>query len=116
MDCDHATSLIDVTGTLSCHLVSSLKLSSLFCMQNPSSRRWLAWHDRAIWQQEQARAAGARPRFQPVLDIEEPRRGRLPTRPSMSRSVPAAFSYCASRPGQTALEAELGSIENTRRP
>lgn len=107
LDCDHATSLIDVTGTLSCQLVSSLKLSSLFCLQTPSSRKWLARHDRDIWQQEAARAVNARPRFQPVLDIEEPRRGRLPTRPAMSRSMPVAFSYCASRSGQTALEAEL---------
>jgi len=104
MDCDHATSIIDVSGTVDGQLVQGLKFTNFCGLQTHTSKMQLAAHNRDVWQEEQARAVKARPRFQPLMEIDNPRRGRLPTRPAMSRSSPVAFCYSAARHGQTAME------------
>ncbi|CAE8723313.1 unnamed protein product, partial [Polarella glacialis] len=65
--------------------------------------------------EDRARAVKARPRFQPVMEIDNPRKGRLPTRPSMSRPSSIAFCYSAAANGQTAMEMQIsmpGSMES----
>lgn len=49
----------------------------------------------------------ARPRFQPVMEIDNPRKGRLPTRFAMSRSSSIAFCFSAAGHGQTAMEMKM---------
>lgn len=107
MDCDHATTLIDIGGTLDGSLVSGLKYSSFCGLQAHSTKMMLANHERGVWQEEKARSVAARPRFQPVMEIDNPRRGRLPTRPAMSRSSSIAFCYSAAGHGQTAMEMKM---------
>jgi hypothetical protein len=109
MDCDHATSVVDVSGTLDGKLVGGLKYRSFCGLKGHTAKMNLAQHDRGVWQEEQARKVKARPRFQPMMEIDNPRKGRLPTRPAMSRSSPAAFCYAAARHGQTAMELLLES-------
>eukprot|EP00930_Biecheleria_cincta_P034959 TRINITY_DN24094_c0_g1_i1.p1 TRINITY_DN24094_c0_g1~~TRINITY_DN24094_c0_g1_i1.p1 ORF type:complete len:560 (-),score=96.22 TRINITY_DN24094_c0_g1_i1:109-1767(-) len=107
MDCDHATSLIDVGGTLDGSLVSGLRFSNFCGLKAHSSKMTLANHERDVWQEEKARSVKARPRFQPLMEIENPRKGRLPTRPAMSRSSSIAFCYAAAGHGQTAMEMQM---------
>ncbi|CAK9036173.1 unnamed protein product, partial [Durusdinium trenchii] len=107
MDCDHATTLIDIGGTLDGSLVSGLKYSSFCGFQAHSTKMILANHERDVWQEEKARSVHARPRFQPVMEIDNPRKGRLPTRPAMSRSSSIAFCYSAAGHGQTAMEMKM---------
>ncbi|CAE7784061.1 MCA1 [Symbiodinium pilosum] len=107
MDCDHATTLIDVSGTIDGSLISGLKFSDFCGLKAHSSKMNLASHNRDVWQEEKARSFKARPRFQPVMEIENPRKGRLPTRPAMSRSSAIAFCYAAAGHGQTAMEMQM---------
>eukprot|EP00931_Biecheleriopsis_adriatica_P055785 TRINITY_DN33054_c0_g1_i1.p1 TRINITY_DN33054_c0_g1~~TRINITY_DN33054_c0_g1_i1.p1 ORF type:complete len:634 (+),score=111.93 TRINITY_DN33054_c0_g1_i1:93-1904(+) len=107
MDCDHATSLIDVGGTMDGSLVNGLKFSNFCGMKAHSAKMTLANHDRDVWQEEKARSVKARPRFQPVMEIDNPRKGRLPTRPGMSRSSAVAFCFAAAGHGQTAMEMQM---------
>ncbi|CAJ1419856.1 unnamed protein product [Effrenium voratum] len=107
MDCDHATTLIDVGGTLDGSLVSGLKFSNFCGLKAHSAKMTLANHERDVWQEERARSVKARPRFQPVMEIDNPRKGRLPTRPAMSRSSGIAFCYSAAGHGQTAMELQM---------
>eukprot|EP00913_Durusdinium_trenchii_P000897 g834.t1 len=72
-----------------------------------STKMILANHERDVWQEEKARSVHARPRFQPVMEIDNPRKGRLPTRPAMSRSSSIAFCYSAAGHGQTAMEMKM---------
>jgi len=109
MDCDHATSVIDVSGTLDGKTVGGIKASTFCGLQVSATKVNQASHNRSVWQDERARALKARPRFQPVAEIENPRKGRLPTRSAMSRSTPVAFCYSAARHGQTAMEMQLVS-------
>jgi len=120
MDCDHATSVVDVAGTLDGHVVGGLKPSSSlgfgFCsVRSLTTKMHYATHDRQVWQEERARAAKARPRFQPLLEMECARRGRLPTRPAMSRSTSVAFCLSASAYAQTALELQLEAVGGAAR-
>eukprot|EP00929_Paragymnodinium_shiwhaense_P091906 TRINITY_DN51799_c0_g2_i1.p1 TRINITY_DN51799_c0_g2~~TRINITY_DN51799_c0_g2_i1.p1 ORF type:complete len:466 (-),score=129.32 TRINITY_DN51799_c0_g2_i1:110-1507(-) len=107
MDCDHSTSLIDVSGTVDGTLVKGLKMNTFCGLQNHTSKLQLATHNRDVWQEERARTVKARPRFQPMMEIDNPRRGRLPTRTGMSRSTPVAFCYSAAGFSQTALEMQF---------
>jgi len=107
MDCDHATTLIDVSGTIDGSLISGLKFSDFCGLKAHSAKMDLASHNRDVWQEEKARNVKARPRFQPVMEIENPRKGRLPTRPAMSRSSSIAFCYTAAGHGQTAMEMQM---------
>jgi hypothetical protein len=110
MDCDHATSVIDVSGTLDGQLVNGLKFNVFCGLKAHTTKMQLASHNREVWQEEQARAVKARPRFQPMMEIDNPRRGRLPTRPAMSRASPVAFCYSAAGHGQTAMELQVTRI------
>jgi len=112
MDCDHATTVVDIAGTLDGKLVSGLRLSSVCGLQVHQNKLDLGQHDREVWQEQSARAAKARPRFQQMMEIENPRKGRLPTREGMSRSAPIAFCYSAARHGQTALEMQVTRLIN----
>merc|ERR1719145_324069 len=107
MDCDHATSVIDVSGTLDGKLVQGLKFNNFCGMKAHTTKVQLAQHNRDVWQEERARAVKARPRFQPSMEIENPRAGRLPTRGAMRRLRPLAFAYVAAGPGQTAMELQI---------
>ena len=60
-----------------------------------------------VFEEEKARSVHARPRFQPVMEIENPRKGRLPTRPAMSRSSSIGFCFSAAGHGQTAMEMKM---------
>jgi hypothetical protein len=117
MDCDHATSVIDVAGTLDGQLVDGLKFHNFCGLKNHTTKVQLAQHDRDVWQEESARTVKARPRFQPMMEIDNPRKGRLPTRPAMSRSTPVAFCYSAAGHGQTAIEMQMSvSVEGKEQP
>lgn len=107
MDCDHATSIIDVAGTLDGQLVGGLKFNGFCGLKAHNIKMQLGNHDRGVWQEDKAKSVKARPRFQPVMEIENPRKGRLPTRPSMSRSSPVAFGYSAASFDQTAMELQM---------
>mmetsp|Transcript_65619 Transcript_65619/g.154350 ORF Transcript_65619/g.154350 Transcript_65619/m.154350 type:complete len:567 (+) Transcript_65619:72-1772(+) len=107
MDCDHATTLIDVSGTIDGSLVSGLKFSDFCGLKAHSAKMNLAGHNRDVWQEEKARSVKARPRFQPVMEIDNPRKGRLPTRPAMSRASSMAFCFTAAGHGQTAMEMQM---------
>jgi hypothetical protein len=110
MDCDHATSVVDVSGTLDGGLVNGLKYQNFCGLKVHTTKVQLAAHNREVWQEEQARAVKARPRFQPMMEIDNPRKGRLPTRPAMSRSSPVAFCYSAAAHGQTAMEMQFSKV------
>lgn len=110
MDCDHATSVVDVAGTLDGGLVSGLKFHNVCGLKAHTTKVQLASHNRDVWQEEQARNVKARPRFQPMMEIDNPRRGRLPTRPAMSRSTPVAFCYSAAGHGETAMEMQMSRV------
>jgi len=107
MDCDHATSVIDVSGTLDGKLVDGLKYHNFCGLKAHTVKMQLASHNRDVWQEERARQVKARPRFQPMMEIDNPRKGRLPTRPAMSRSSPVAFCFSAAGHGQTAMEMQV---------
>lgn len=107
MDCDHATSVIDVSGTLDGNLVGGLKFNTFCGLKTHTTKVQLASHNRDVWQEERARNVKARPRFQPMMEIDNPRKGRLPTRPAMSRASPVAFCYSAAGHGQTAMEMQM---------
>lgn len=107
MDCDHSASVIDVSGTLEGKLISGLKLKGFCGTSNHTTKMQLASHQQEVWQDEKARNVKAMPRFQPMVEVDDPRRGQLPTRPSMSRSSPVAFCFSAAGHGQTALELEV---------
>lgn len=110
MDCDHATSVIDVSGTLDEKLVRGLKFQTFCGLSAHTTKVELAVHNKDVWQEAKARAVKARPRFQPVMQIDNPRKGRLPTRPGMSRATPVAFCYSASGHGQTAMEMQMTKV------
>mmetsp|Transcript_67432 Transcript_67432/g.161763 ORF Transcript_67432/g.161763 Transcript_67432/m.161763 type:complete len:580 (+) Transcript_67432:54-1793(+) len=110
MDCDHATSLIDVAGTLNGALVDGLKYQTFCGLKGHTTKVQLAEHNREVWQEERAREVKARPRFQPMMEIDNPRKGRLPTRPAMSRSSPVAFCFAAAGHGQTAMEMQINRV------
>lgn len=110
MDCDHATSVIDVSGTLDGGLVQGLKYQHYCGLKVHTTKVQLAQHNREVWQEERARNVKARPRFQPMMEIDNPRKGRLPTRPAMSRSSPVAFCYSAAAHGQTAMEMQMSRM------
>mmetsp|Transcript_6517 Transcript_6517/g.15928 ORF Transcript_6517/g.15928 Transcript_6517/m.15928 type:complete len:537 (-) Transcript_6517:53-1663(-) len=110
MDCDHATSLIDVAGTLNGGLVDGLKYQTFCGLKGHTTKVQLADHNREVWQEERAREVKARPRFQPMMEIDNPRKGKLPTRPAMSRSSPVAFCFAAAGHGQTAMEVQMNLI------
>eukprot|EP00928_Gymnodinium_smaydae_P026090 TRINITY_DN20589_c0_g1_i4.p1 TRINITY_DN20589_c0_g1~~TRINITY_DN20589_c0_g1_i4.p1 ORF type:complete len:522 (-),score=85.14 TRINITY_DN20589_c0_g1_i4:301-1866(-) len=109
MDCDHATSVVDVAGTLDGRLVAGMRPSWLCGPQANATKMELAGHDRDIWLQREGESVRSRPRFQPMREIEKPR-GHLPTRASMSRSEAVAFCYSAAAHGQTALELQLTRV------
>ena len=50
MDCDHATTLIDIGGTLDGSLVDGLKYSNFCGLQAHSAKMTLANHERDVWQ------------------------------------------------------------------
>jgi len=107
MDCDHATSLIDVSGTLDGKLVDGLKYQNFCGLKTHTLKMQLATHNRDVWQEERARQVKARPRFQPMMEIDNPRKGKLPSRPAMSRSSPVAFCFSAAGHGQSAMEMQV---------
>merc|ERR1719356_300099 len=113
MDCDHATSVIDVSGTLDGQLVQGLKFNNFCGLKAHTTKVQLANHNREVWQEERARAVKARPRFQPMMEIDNPRAGRLPTRGAMSRVAPLAFAYAAAGNGQTAMEMQMAGSTTT---
>jgi len=110
MDCDHATSVVDVSGTLDGGLVNGLKYQQYCGFKVHTTKVQLAQHNREVWQEERARTVKARPRFQPMMEIDNPRKGRLPTRPAMSRSSPVAFCYSAAAHGQTSMEMQMSRV------
>ncbi|CAK9076633.1 unnamed protein product [Durusdinium trenchii] len=82
MDCDHATSITDVSGTLNGELIAGLKASTYCGMKvSHTERVELSTHKREIWLDESSRQVKARPRFQPTMEVQNPTRGRFPTRP-----------------------------------
>eukprot|EP00747_Dinoflagellata_sp_TGD_P166501 gnl/TRDRNA2_/TRDRNA2_189378_c0_seq1.p1 gnl/TRDRNA2_/TRDRNA2_189378_c0~~gnl/TRDRNA2_/TRDRNA2_189378_c0_seq1.p1 ORF type:complete len:491 (+),score=91.35 gnl/TRDRNA2_/TRDRNA2_189378_c0_seq1:41-1474(+) len=107
MDCDHATSVVDVAGTLEGNLVQGLKYTTYCGFSTHTTKVQQATHNRDVWQEERARTVKARPRFQPMMEIDNPKKGRLPTRPSMSRSSPVSFCFSAAGHGQTAMEMQM---------
>mmetsp|Transcript_103737 Transcript_103737/g.276029 ORF Transcript_103737/g.276029 Transcript_103737/m.276029 type:complete len:621 (-) Transcript_103737:127-1989(-) len=114
MDCDHSASIVDVSGTLEGKLIDGLKLKG-FC--GHATKMQLSSHRPEVWQDEKARAAKAMPRFQPMVEVDNPHQGQLPTRPAMSRSSPVAFCFSAASHGQTALELEVQrSIDGSSAP
>jgi len=107
MDCDHATSIADVSGTVDGQLLSGVKEHAYCGVKAHTAKVQLSEHRREVWQEERARQVKARPRFQPSVEIQNPRKGRLPTRPAMARSTPIAFCFSASGHGQTAMELQV---------
>eukprot|EP00913_Durusdinium_trenchii_P033790 g31631.t1 len=73
----------------------------------------LSTHKREIWLDESSRQVKARPRFQPTMEVQNPTRGRFPTRPAMSRANPVAFCFSAAAFGQTAIELQVTASEAT---
>jgi len=114
MDCDHATSLVDVSGTVDGGLVKGLKLNSTCGFHGHNAKMKQAEHNRAAWLEEPGISVGARPRFQPKMEIANPRKSRVPTRTAMSRSSPRAFCYSAAGHGQTALELQVTDVVDGR--
>mmetsp|Transcript_17953 Transcript_17953/g.63019 ORF Transcript_17953/g.63019 Transcript_17953/m.63019 type:complete len:592 (+) Transcript_17953:160-1935(+) len=114
MDCDHATSVVDVSGTVDGRLVKGLKLNTTCGFNGHTMKVAPAEHNRGVWLEEPGISAKARPRFQPTLEIANPRKGRVPTRTAMSRSSPQAFCYSAAGHGQTALELQVADIVDGR--
>lgn len=114
MDCDHATSIADVTGTLNGELIAGLK-ETAYCgmMKAHTLKVEPSTHRREIWLDESSRQVKARPRFQPTMEVIHPTKGRFPTRPAMSRSNPVAFCFSASAHGQTAVELQVTVAEAT---
>jgi len=110
MDCDHATSVVDVAGTIDGGLVNGLLYQTYCGLSAHTTKVQLAAHNRDVWQEERARAVKARPRFQPMMEIDNPRKGRLPTRPGMSRSNPIAFALSAAGHGQTTMELQFSTV------
>jgi len=104
MDCNHATSLVDVAGTLDGQLLAGLVFHDLCGLQGHTTKVSLARHDRDVWHSDRARVLHVRPRFQPMVSVCDPRKARVPTRPAMARSAPIAFCYSAASHGQTAIE------------
>ncbi|CAJ1357638.1 unnamed protein product [Effrenium voratum] len=82
MDCDHATSIADVSGTLNGELISGLKETAYCALEGHTAKVQPAQHRRDIWQDEGSRQVKARPRFQPPMEVLNPRKGRFPTRPA----------------------------------
>eukprot|EP00397_Hematodinium_sp_SG-2012_P007041 GEMP01007081.1.p1 GENE.GEMP01007081.1~~GEMP01007081.1.p1 ORF type:complete len:855 (+),score=166.04 GEMP01007081.1:176-2740(+) len=111
MDCDHSSTIVDVSGTLDGDLVQGLKYQSLWCgMTTHSTKTELVVHSRAAYSEELPRSLNARPRFHRYMNISNPRIGKSPHRGTMSRARPATFCYGASQFGQTSLELELPKI------
>eukprot|EP00931_Biecheleriopsis_adriatica_P015801 TRINITY_DN11872_c0_g2_i1.p1 TRINITY_DN11872_c0_g2~~TRINITY_DN11872_c0_g2_i1.p1 ORF type:complete len:765 (+),score=138.63 TRINITY_DN11872_c0_g2_i1:67-2361(+) len=113
MDCDHATSIADVSGTLDGQVVSGLKEHAYCGVKGHTAKVQPSEHRREVWQEERARQVRARPRFQPALEIANPRKGPLPTRTAMSRSSPVAFCFSAAGHGQTAMELQVKLEQQT---
>lgn len=109
MDSDHASSILDVSGTLDGELMNGLKYQNFCGLKVHTGKMTLANHDREVWQEERARAIKARPRFQPMAEIDNPRKGRLPARHAMSRVAPLAFAYAAAGNSQTCMELQVGN-------
>jgi len=114
MDCDHATSVVDVSGTVDGSLVRGLKYQNYCGLKGHTTKVQLANHDCDVWREECARALKARPRFQPTMEVDNPKKGRLPTRPGMSRSLPVAFCYSAAGHGQTAMEMQMTTTADSK--
>lgn len=114
MDCDHATSVIDVSGTLDGRLVKGVKLQTTCGLNAHGSKVRPGEHNRDLWLQEPGLSALTRPRFQPMMEIANPRKSRMPTRTAMSRSSPRAFCYSAAGHDQTALELQVTGLVDGR--
>lgn len=117
MDCDHGTSVVDVSGTLDGQLVRGLKQSlcmkQSFCgVERHTTKMQLSEHGGRVWEEGSGPSVNAQPRFQPMVEVANPGGGREPTRQLMSRSTPVAFCYSASGHGETALELQVASCTN----
>lgn len=107
MDCDHCISILDATGMVDGEHANGLKYQSFCGLKVHTGKMQEAKHNREVWQEEKARTVKARPRFQPQVDIDNPRKGRLPSRHAMSRVAPLAFAYVAAGTDQTAMELQV---------
>jgi len=111
MDCDHGTSVVDVSGTLDGHLLRGLKQNTCGVSRH-TTKMQLAEHNEDIWLGDGGPAMMAAPRFLPMIEVANPGSGRMPTRQLMSRSTPVAFCYSAAGHGETALELQVARSSN----
>ncbi|CAE7028304.1 AMC9 [Symbiodinium natans] len=108
MDCDHATSVVDISGTTSGELIEGVQVKNLCGLVGHSEKLAKAEHCRAVWMDDSARAVKARPRFQAVTQVCD-HQSFFPTRHAMGRSTPTAFCISAAGHGQTALEIQVAT-------
>ena len=113
MDCDHATTVADMCGTVSGKLVDGVTERVDFCgFKARGEKMKSSEHKREVWMDEPARLVKARPRFQPVATVCKPRQ-HFPTRSAMCRTDPIVFCISAAGHGQTALEMQVVTHEAT---